>query len=91
MIVPGGALNSIFLNKMKYIIQLNLNIKLIRKGNITFYYQKDTVIENNECSGVLKFFINYVEIYSDNGLTDINEINYKDNFDNIKWKNILMH
>ena len=34
----------------------------------------------------MKFFINYVEIYSDNGLTDINDINYKDNFDNIKWK-----
>jgi len=86
MIVLGGTLNSIFINKLKYIVQLNLNIKLIREGNITFYYQKDTIIENNEHSGIFKLFINYVEIYSDNGLTVIKEINYKDNFDKIKWK-----
>ena len=71
MIVSGGTLNSIYINKLKYIVQLNLNFKLIKEGNITFYYQKDAIIQNNERSGIFKLFINYVEINSDNGLTDI--------------------
>ena len=86
ILVSGDALNSVFISKLQYVVQLNINIQLVAEGNITFYYQKGTIYEKDGRSGIFRFFINYIEMYKDDGLINIDEINYKDNFDIIKWK-----
>ena len=85
MIISGGALNIDNSKKKNYVTHLNFNFNLIKEGNITFLYQKDTIFENGNYSGVFEFYINYKYEYIDKEITN-NIYKIKNEENEIKWK-----
>ena len=88
MMISGGTLNVEDSIDSAYVAQISFNFNLIKDGHITFIYQKDTIFENNKYTGEFRFFINYMDEYVDDEISNnINEINKKEyESENIKWK-----
>ena len=66
-------------NKFLYVSQFSISFNLIEEGKISFSYFKDTIYDNGYVSGIFKFYINYIQEYSDMSIT--NKISTNDNID----------
>ena len=68
-----------------YVAQLSKNFHLIKDGELKFKYKKDTLVENGQKTGILRFFINYLTEFTDDNL-DSNNNNTNDKYKEIIYQ-----